>query len=315
VGRAATVAVLALLALGGAPAHAASPRRTEPAAPLALKPAIPPQLAELEAKADALQITSARVSISTSLRLGHASKGVRELARLFAIKITGVETVSPPAAALTLKLFGADVRLRYVEGHAYVFSWGLGLHDGGRPWVELGHGLLGQAYGGVGKKPDVTPATGAARYGKLFTLVNDGIGIHELAPTTLYGQSVTGFQEELEPKAGLEAGSSGGAIGGLAARRPLPAPPKPKLTVYFAAGGAPVRVQMETGDGHTGLILTADFPAIDFPYTIPAPPPSHVISEREALKRFPPRHSSQSFGIQGASESSQSVSTTTGPRK
>ncbi len=296
-GRAATVAVLALLALAAAPAYAAGPPRTEPAAPLTLKPAIPAQLAELEAKADALQITSARVSIGTSLRLGHASKGARELARLLEIKITGVETVSPPAAALTLKLFGADVRLRYVDGHTYVFSWGLGLHDGGRPWIELGHGLLGQTYGGVGKKPDVTPATGAARYGKLFTLVNDGIGIHELAPTTLYGQPVTGFQEEVEPKTGLEAGSSGGAIGGLAARHP--APPKAKLTVYFAAGGAPVRVQLETGDTHTGLTLTADFPAIDFPYTIAPPPPSHVITEREALKRFPPHGSSQAFGIQG----------------
>ena len=269
-----------LLALACSPAHAAE-------GPLLPAPQIPPELQALETKADALQITSARVSFSTSLHLGHLSKAAREFARLLEFKIEGVETFSPPAAALSMTLFGAHVRLRYVGGRAYLFSWEFGRHDGGRPWVELGHGPVGRLFTSAAKVPE-TSTSGAQRWSKLFTLVNDGIGLHEIAPATLYGQPVTGFQEEVEQKAGAEAGASGGAFNGLsAARRPEPLPRvRPTLTIYFAASGAPVRVQIQTGKGHINSTVTVDYPAIDFPYTIPAPPPSHLIAEAKLLKRF-----------------------------
>ncbi len=335
-GRAVVAVLAALLVLGAGSARAAEK-------PLLLKPAIPPRLAELEAKADALQITSTRVALSTSLHLQHESKAVRQFAKLLELKIEGVETTSPAAAAIEAKFFGTQVRLRYVEGHLYTFSWALGKHDGGRPWVELGHGLLGRSLGNTGKKPPTGPVSGAARFGKIFTLVNDGIGLHEVPATTLYGQPVTGFEEELEQKAASEGISSSGvstgvaaaerpaplaagvaaaessvplATGSTAAKRPSPAQaPKPKLTIYFAASGAPVRVQIVSGTGKVGVVVTIDFPAIDFPYTIPAPPPSHVISEAALLKRM--RHGRNSPrapllpGGEGPSEESSKAETVT----
>ena len=175
-----------LLALSCATAQAAT--RAEPAPPLLLKPAIPAQLAELEAKADALRITSARVSISTSVRLGRPSKLARELARLLDFEVSGVETSSPPASALTIKLLGAHVRLRFAAGHVYLFVWALARHDGGRPWVRLGRGALGRLFGGLARKRAEKEVSGAVRYAELFTLLNGGAGIRALAPTTLYGQ-------------------------------------------------------------------------------------------------------------------------------
>jgi hypothetical protein len=285
--RAAAVLVAALLATIAGSAQAAEK-------PLLLKPAIPPRLAELEAKADALQITSARVALSTSLHLEKESKGLRKLAKLLELGIEGVETTSPPAAAFNAKLFGTQLRLRYVGGHVYLFAWVLGKHDGGRPWVQLEHGAMGRLFGNVGKQPSPTPVSGATRFGKIFTLVNGGIGLHEVAPATLYGQPVSGFEEEIEQKAAGEGISSSGVGTGVAAAKP-PAPPKPKLSIYFAASGAPVRVQIASGTSHVGLTVTIDFPAINFPYTITAPPPSHVISEHALAKLAPARSSSQSF--------------------
>jgi hypothetical protein len=289
-----------VLALACSPAGAAQ-------APLLPAPAIPPELQALETKADALQITSARVSISTSLRLGHASKVARELARLLEIKIEGVETSSPPAAALSVTMFGAHVRLRYVGGRAYLFSWDIGLHDGGRPWIALGHGPVGRLFTKAVSRPQRTSGSGAERWRKLFTLVNDGINIHEIAPATLYGQPVTGFQEELETKAVGEANPARGALGAFsAATRPAPAPaPKPTLTIYFAAGGAPVRVQVHSGSGRVGATITADVPAIDFPYTVPPPPPAHLIAEAKLLKRFASRRHTRSVTVGRGSKSKQ----------
>jgi len=299
-GRAVVAVLAALLAASAAPARAAEK-------PLLLSSAVPPALLALETKADALQITSARVSLSTSLRLGSASKGLRELARLFEVKLEGVETTSPPAAAFSVTLLGGHFRMRIAGGHVYLFAWTLAAHDGGRPWIELEHGAVGRLFGTVGKEPREADSSGAKRYAKLFTLVNDGAGIHELPQSTLFGQALTGFEEEVEPKAASEGTGSGGGLGGFAAarrrHRPLPRP-KPRLSIYFAASGAVVRVQVQTGDAKAGATVTADFPAIDFPYTIPPPPPSHVISERELVRRIGshrrPRGTAQGRG-QGSS--------------
>lgn len=280
-----------LLALSCATAQAAT--RAEPAPPLLLKPAIPAQLAELEAKADALQITSARVSISTSVRLGRPSKLARELARLLDFEVSGVETSLPPASALTIKLLGAHVRLRFAAGHVYLFVWALARHDGGRPWVRLGRGALGRLFGGLARKQAEKEVSGAVRYAELFTLLNGGAGIRALAPTTLYGQAVTGFEAEVEAATGGE----GGLEAFSAARHATPATkakrPRPRLSVYFAADGAVVRQQLELGKARTGFTITADTPAIDFPYAIPVPPASHVIGEAELRRHSRSRSKSK----------------------
>jgi hypothetical protein len=290
--------VSAALACVCAGAGAAPAGATE--GPLLLKPAIPPELQALETKGDAMQITSLRTSVSFTLTLGKVPKKLREFLRLLEFRIDSVETTAPPAAALTMRLFGAHVRLRVVEGKTYMFNWALGRHDGGRPWIALGHGALGRAFGELGKSKEAFPTSGAARFGKLFTLVNGGTDIRALAPTTLYGQPVTGFQGQVERK---RAGEGGGPVGVLSAARPRepakvhPQPPEQPLTIYFAASGAPVRVQLQTGTGSAGELVTIDYPAINFPMTIPPPPPSHVITETELLKRVRPHGAQRSESI------------------
>jgi hypothetical protein len=285
-GRAAVAAgaILTLLALVPASAGAAAP--AGPAPPLLLTPAIPPDLQALEARTQALQITSLRLSVKLTINPG---KGIpKAFAQLFDFSIEGVETASPPAAALKLVLFGSHVRLRIVGGHVYLFSWDLGLRDGGRPWIALGKGPLGKAFGNGGQGPRTKTQNGRERFGATLTLLNDGRNLHELGPAVVDGQAVTGFEVEPEGKATGAPGE--GLVGAFSAASHKKAAPKPKIAmrIYFAESGMPVQILILSGSAKEGTTVTADFPAINFPYTIPPPPPRRVISERHLMKLFPP---------------------------
>jgi hypothetical protein len=310
-----TGAFLSVLALSiPCPALAVSTIPSAPAPPLLLPASIPPDLKALEAKTEALQISSVRASLKVGLS---GAKGFsKELAKLFAFSVEGVETVSPPAAALKLVLFGAPLRLRLIGSHVYFFSWALGLHDGGRPWVELGKGPLGKLLGGGKAGRNLKPQpSGGERFRQLLTDLNDGRSLRELGPSTIDGQAVTGFEVEPEASSSGSSGSLGGGVaGGFAASkesdRAVPKPrtppgtkavPKPTtlLSVYFAASGMPVRVLVDVRSGTEDSTVTADFPAINFPYTILPPPPSHVITEAQ-LSRLPSsRRSSRRVRVVG----------------
>jgi hypothetical protein len=285
-GRAAVAAgaIMALLAVVPACAGAAAPAGSA-VPPLLLTPAIPPDLQALEARTQALQITSVRLSVKLAINPG---KGVpKAFAKLFGFSIEGVETASPPAATVKLVLFGSQVRLRIVGGQVYLFSWDLGLRDGGRPWIALGKGPLGKLFGNRGKSPSAKPQTGRERFGQTLTLLNDGRNLHELGPATVDGQPVTGFEVEPESTASGTAGE--GLVGAFSARKKAAPKPKIAMRIYFAESGMPVQIVISTGSAKQGTTVTADFPAINFPYTIPPPPASRVISERQ-LSKLPPPH-------------------------
>jgi hypothetical protein len=297
------LALLLVLCAPAIPAGAASASQPPASPPLLLPASIPPDLSALEEKTRALQVTSLRMSLRTSFDL--AGKGFpKAFAKLLDFSVEGVETVSPPAAAVTVVLFGVPLRLRVVGSHVYLFSWALGRHDGGHPWVQLEKGPFGKLLGGSGNgaKGPVGPS-GEERFGALLTYVNEGKNIRELPASILDGQAVTGFEEE--PEGSKVPSGASGALGAFSASaghkpktkpKPKPKPiPKPKTTlqIYFAASGAPVRVLLTSGVGRSVLSVLADYPAINFPYTIPPPPPGHVISERELRKLFPPRHRSR----------------------
>ena len=63
---------------------------------------------------------------------------------------------------------------------------------------------------------------------------------------------------------------------------------KVAMRIYFAESGMPVQIVISSGSAKEGMTVTTDFPAINFPYTIPPPPASRVISERRLMKLFPP---------------------------
>ncbi len=286
----AVAAAFALLVLGIVSAPAAGSTAPPPPA-LLLPAAIPPDLQALEAKTEALQITSVRFSVKFTVNAGSAIP--KELAAVLGFSIEGVETVSPPAAAMRLVLFGQTLRLRVIGDRVYYFSWPLGRVDGGRPWVELGKGPLGKLLGGVGRQNNKSRLgpSGKERFGAMITALNEGKGIRELGASIVDGQPVSGFEEEPELGSSGSAGESA-LLGGFtaAARKPPPGAPRLKTTlrIYFAATGMPVHIVIASGTAQSGSMVTADFPAVNFPYTIPPPPPSHVISERSLERRFKP---------------------------
>lgn len=248
--------------------------------PLLLPAPIPPDLAALEARAEALQVTSIRETLSERVTFG---KGLPEglaqlLAPLFDFGIQDVETLSPPAAALRIDLFGTPIRLRIAAGHTYLLIWPLRRADGGRPWVRLEGGPLGRFFGPLAK-PSHGSGSGAAVWGRFFAMLDQGSPIRELGPATVDGQAVTGFEAQVDRpvgKATVEAGLLPGSSPAFAAA----AAPKLRLLAYLAASGAPVRIVVLSGSAQARLTITDDIPAIDFPYAIPPPPPSHVVPER-----------------------------------
>jgi hypothetical protein len=279
-------ALLALLVAGGArDALAAAPIGPGLLPP---PPTVPAALRDLEARTAALQITSLEFKLTTRIKFGkRVPKG---LASLLDFGLEGVETLAPPAAAIKMTLFGTLLRLRIVGSHAYLFNWPLGRRDGGRPWVELGKGALGKLLGGGGATARGGAKSGATRFTALLALLNDGRNLRALGPSTVDGQAVMGF--EAEPQATSNARGEVGALTGFsAAKDRAKAKPKEKviLSIYFAPSGLPVRVGVLSSEGKVSLSLVADFPAINFTDTIPAPPPDHVITEAKLKKRLPPR--------------------------
>lgn len=280
---------LCLLALAAAPGLAgpAPASGASTPAPLLLPAPIPPDLQALETRMAALRLSSVRLSMKTSLH-GGGGGGVTDIAKLFDFGFSGVETISPDAAAGTFTLFGTTLRLRLVEGRVYLYFYALGRYDGGRPWIRLENGQLGKLLSP--KKGTSTPvgASGAERFGQLIATINEGSDIRELGPATVDGQPVVGFSEQLEPTSKVSLGGSGPLSGFSASKRRVPrTAPEPHVTlqIYIAASGMPVRLRLRSASGPVSLTEALDFFAINFPYTIPPPPPSHVIGEG-ALRRL-----------------------------
>ncbi len=245
--RAIAAVPVVLLALACSPAHAAE-------GPLLPAPQIPPELQALETKADALQITSARVSFSTSLHLGHVSKVAREFARLLEFKIEGVETTLAAGRGADhdpLRHAGAAALRRRPR---YLFSWEFGRHDGGRPWVELGHGPVGRLFDGAAQGPTETEHSGAQRWRSCSRSSTTASACTRSRRRRSTASRSPASRRKSNRRPGREAGRLGGALGGLSTRRGVPprVAPRPTLTVYFAAGGASSACRSRRATGSPG---------------------------------------------------------------
>ncbi len=281
-GRVALTACLlpAAIAAGAGGASASSPIKPGLLPP---PPTVPAELRDLEAKTVALQITSLELKLTTSINLArHTPKG---LAGLLDFGVEGVETTTPPAAAIKMTLFGHPLRLRIVGSKHFLFSWPLARRDGGRPWVELGHGSLGKLLGGAVSPSEGGPASES--FTGLLAMLNEGRNLRALGPSTVDGWTVMGFQAE---PSSSSLTSGGGELAEFASRKHRPKG-KPTETVvlsmYFASNGLPVRTSFVARAGRTSVRIVAEFPAINFPDTIPAPPADHVITEAGLRKLFP----------------------------
>jgi hypothetical protein len=270
-----------------------SSRALAAGAPSLLPASVPPELAALEGKLDAIELTSIRLSLSTSVSIhGHGGgKNAAKLLSLFDTKAEAVETTEPRAGAIALTLFGTPLRLREVGASTYLYSYATGRHDGGRPWVRIEGGELGKLVGaGKGAGP---PANAGQRFSALLTTINDGNDIRSLGARTLDGQAVVGFQEQPQRSSLTAGGEEGeaGPLGGFVASRGharakkkakkrKPPTPHTTLEVFFAASGMPVRVALVSAIGDISENAVIEIPSINFPYTIAPPPAAQIIGER-----------------------------------
>ncbi|HEY1834364.1 MAG TPA: hypothetical protein VGG08_08005 [Solirubrobacteraceae bacterium] len=246
----------------------------------------PPALQTLEARMQGIQLTSERFSASAVA----SSEDRRLLARLLKVwpldfSFEGVATLAPAAAALTIDVRGHTVRLRFVGGQRYMYSYELARRDGGRPWVRLAPGPV---YGlRLTEEAPVASADAAQPFDQLIEQLNGATQHRELGPSAIDGQPASGFAqivdehafaEQLLPGLGSPIDGSGEA-GGL-------------LEVFLGADGLPLRVRTQTAEGSVRYTVTENLLGVNFPLVVEAPPASETIGQG-ALQRLlahPHRH-------------------------
>lgn len=242
-----------------------------------------------------LKITSVRFSVAVSIAERRRSHAIGSLLALFGdagSNISGEETFEPAAANLTLGLFGTRLTFRVVGGAEFMYFKRLGTRDGGRPWLRLGPGGFGElltidgAMGGAPAQPvHLEPMLGPPAYAQppfttLTSTLEHALTVRELAPAVLDGQPVSRFLATLRPgQLGSPAAPSGPVP--LLAHHHAPPPPQPTLELSFASNGMPVRIALVLSVLGVRTTGTVEFPAVNFPLAIAAPPPAETISVAE----------------------------------
>jgi hypothetical protein len=263
---------------------------------------LPPDLLALEQKAAALQITSLRFTVATKLTERHP---VRKLDKPFKAvgldsTITGEETLNPPAANVTLGLFGVPLTFRIIGTSSWVYVRQLAPLDGGRPWVRLGPGGFAELVtiegGGAPphRGPPLAPSVGQPDFAqppfaKLAATLAGASAVSELGAAIVDGVPVTRFLATLRPGQ-LESRHAVSrsrqviavhqGIRPRALRRPA-AKSKLTLEVAFASTGMPVRIVLTQKMPDITTSATIDFPAVNFPLTITSPAAAETISVAE----------------------------------
>jgi hypothetical protein len=269
----------------------------EPAAALGVA-TLPPALIALEQKTEALQISSLRFSLRTSIKLPRSDRGLKCLLKFLGngSETTGDATTNPAAAEASLELFGSRFTVRTVGSAAYADLPGLGRYDHGRPWVKLGKGGLAEIFLVNGHRPrsapkpeppPSTPKLAEPPFAGLLKLIAGATEVRELGPSTVDGQPVTRFLAALEPS------QLNGESLASTARVKLPAPPPVSATLEasFAASGLPVQTVISVRSAGTTTTATLDIPAVNFPLVITAPPASKTTTIRRLhqIERHPPK--------------------------
>jgi hypothetical protein len=244
---------------------------TQAALPL---PAQPPELQALEQHMSELTVTSQRLTAKESI----GGKLPRKLAALKGLseEVSGEESISPPFASNTSKIAGRTVALLQIGNTLYTHDPSIARIDGGRPWVmESLTGKAGQfgakprlggsALGGGGSLLNPTPFKSDAE------LIKQGTDVRALGSSTIDGQSTVGFAGTVTARRLAESALSKKQVAKLG-RKHIKL--KATFEAFVAANGVPVRMNIVLSIGKVRLIASEDVLAIDFPVTVPAPPPA-----------------------------------------
>jgi hypothetical protein len=237
-------------------------------------PAQPPELQALEQHMSELTVTSQRLTAKESI----GGKLPRKLAALKGLseELSGEESISPAFANITSKVAGRSVTLLQIGNTLYTHDPSIARIDGGRPWVmESLTGKAGQfgakprlggsAFGGGGSLLNPTPFKSDAE------LIKQGTAIRALGPSTVDGQAAVGFAGTVTARRLAESALSKKQVAKLR-RKHIKL--KATFEAFVAANGVPVRMNIVLSIGKVRVIVSEDVLAIDFPVTVPAPPPA-----------------------------------------
>jgi hypothetical protein len=233
-------------------------------------PAQPPELQALEQHMSELTVSSQRVTLKETIggKLA-ALKGLSE-------ELSGEESISPPFASTTSKVAGRTVTMLQIGNTLYTHDPSIARIDGGRPWVmESLTGKVGQfgakprlggsAIGGGGSLLNPTPFKSDAE------LIKQGTDVRALGSSTIDGQATVGFAGTVTARRLAESALSKKQVAKLG-RKHIKL--KATFEAFIAANGVPVRMNIVLSIGKVRLIAGEDVLAIDFPVTVPAPPPA-----------------------------------------
>jgi hypothetical protein len=266
----------ALLAAGLA-AFAASASAATP-------PAQPAELQALEQQMSELTVTSERVSGKETIsgKLPHKLAAPKSLSTEF----SGEQSLSPEFANVTVKIAGRSLTVLQLGQTLYTHDPSIAAHDGGRPWVaeslSAKDGLFGSSPslgggggGGGSAAPSPTPFKSDAE------LLKAGSEVRVLGASTVDGQATVGFAGTL---------TAGHLAESVFSKKQLAKLKHEHLKLkgsfeVFIANGVPVHTGIVLSIGKLRIGTSADVLAIDFPVTVPAPPPAaETISAAELLK-------------------------------
>jgi len=237
-------------------------------------PAQPPELQALEQHMSELTVSSQRLTAQESIggklpRKLTALKGLSE-------ELSGEESIAPAFANATLKLAGRSLTLLQIGNTRYTHDPSIARYDGGRPWVV--ESLTGKA-GQFGAKPSIG-GSALAGGGTLLNptpfksdaeLIKQGTAVRALGPSTVDGQATVGFAGVVTARRLAESALSKKQVAKLR-RKHIKL--KAAFEAFIAANGVPVRMKVVFSIGKVRLIASEDVFAIDFPVTVPAPPPA-----------------------------------------
>jgi hypothetical protein len=247
-------------------------------------PAQPPELQALEQHMSELTVTSERVADKETIsgKLPHKLGSPKSLSTEF----SGEQSLSPEFANVTVKIASRSLTILQLGQTLYTHDPSIASHDGGRPWVaeslSAKNGLFGSSpsLGGSGSRgtgaPSPTPFKSDAE------LLKEGSSIRALGASTVDGQATVGFAGTLTAQRLAESVLSKKQLAKLKHEH---LKLKGSFETFIAASGVPVHTTVVLSIGKLRFSTSADVLAIDFPVTVPAPPPAaETISAAELEK-------------------------------
>jgi hypothetical protein len=251
----------------------------------ATPPAQPPELQALEQHMSELTVTSERVSGKETIsgKLPHKLASPKSVTGEF----SGEQSVSPEFANVTVNVAGHSETILQLGQTLYTHDPSIASHDGGRPWVaeslSAKDGLFGSSPSLGGSSRGGSAAPSPTPFKSDAELLKAGSEVRALGASTVDGQATVGFAGTLTASHLAETVFSKKQLAKLKHDHL-------KLAGSFEAfiapsSGVPVRTSIVLSIGKLRFSTSSDVLAIDFPVTVPAPPPAaETISAAELEK-------------------------------